>query len=178
MESNVDERELAALVEHARERLMSRRVSGWDAIKDAPGEAVLVLLASLGALGGIVSLSSHFFGIQFPSNPLLLLILPVFWLAWFDGWDGGIRGMRLQWEISRSLRHAPATIIAKTYCETFSWYGKDNGLWSAMHSVWMTGEARAFDYLADPQREPFERPKAVQDASDKDGTDDSPRKQG
>ena len=47
-----------------------------------------------------------------------------------------------------------------------------------MHSVWMTGEARAFDYLADPQREPFERPKAAQDASDKDGTDDSPRKQG
>lgn len=174
---NERERELAALVEQARERLMSRRGSEWNAIMDAPGEAVLVLLASIGALGGIVSLSSHFFGIQLPSNPLLLLILPVFWLAWF-GWDGGIHSMQRRGEISRSLRHAPATVIAKTYCETFSWSwsGKDNRLWSAMHSVWMTGEARAFDYLADPKQEALEHPDAVQDSSGKDSTDGSTEK--
>ena len=174
----MDERELAALVEKARERLMSHTpepVSQRDVLNRTEVEA-LVFLALVGALGGIVSLSPHFFGVEVPSNPSFLLTVPALWFVWYV-WSERNMPMGNPRPRERPLdKHAPATIVAKTYCATFSSWDEHRELWLVMRQIWIEGEARAFDYLTDPKQEALEHPDAVQDSSGKDSTDGSTEK--
>jgi hypothetical protein len=139
----MDEQKLALQVEEARRKLLDATPEQlvWESLKRAPSDALWSLLVLVGSLGGTIALASFMFGIEVPPNPLLLLVAPAGYLLWLYGRHESSR----MWGSFR-LFDAPPTVVAKTYCQTFS-SGKNWELWRAMHYIWEESEARTFGFL-------------------------------
>jgi hypothetical protein len=152
------EKELAALAEEARRRLLAQpRETVWQSVEKEPlGSLLLVLLLYIGLgfplafVSFFVNLSLGFELWEVPGFGFIYPFLPPATYAAYLVRDNEKKYRAEQ----KGFRNALPTSIAKAYCSRFD--SRDD-LWPAMDYLWREGQARAFGAINSIVIESIER---------------------
>ena len=141
----MNDKELAALAEEARRRLLAQpRETVWQSVKKEPlGSILLVLLLYIGLgfpLAFVSFFVNLFLGFELWEVPGYFFIYPFLPPATYAAYL--VRDNEKKYQAGqKGFGSALPTSIAKAYCSRFD---RRDDLWPAMDYLWREGQARAF----------------------------------